>query len=278
MDDMQAYYERAAIRSLQGGLGRDETTGRRRRPAATRRRPGRRTGLVDRPVRILVGHAWIAGPRISSRWRARGQCPARSPVRACRRRSCWKCLHILEGEVNLREETRVVEQAKAAVTQEYVRQPGRKDSPRRRTPCAPHREGDRSNPRVARCRDGVRPGNGFVEQGCRSHGRDERDSRSARDGTAGHRRRDGSDRVAASIAADQSARRGRRRLQPRRRRRRHHLRLRAGVAGHRRQREGIAHPSAPPVRRWANRAARCPRSSRAGLDEYFHRLEQPDGK
>ena len=56
MDDLQAYFERRKFVKFQDGLGRDEVARRHWRPEASRRRAAERTRLIDRSMRILVGH------------------------------------------------------------------------------------------------------------------------------------------------------------------------------------------------------------------------------
>ena len=125
MDDMQSYFERRRFMQFKTVL--DEM--RKHDVVGSLRQLGddlkKENGLsiaqcefwsdtLDRWAEDLVDPAcWQAPAR-----------PSRAAV--CRPRSCWKCLQILEGEVNLREETRVAEQARPALAAEdYGRQAGK---------------------------------------------------------------------------------------------------------------------------------------------------------
>src|SRR5664280_1522993 len=68
-------------------------------------------------MRILVGHDGSMGRGLGRRVPLRSVSRSKIPLEA---------LHILEGEVNLREETRVVEQARAALSKDEYRGQARK--------------------------------------------------------------------------------------------------------------------------------------------------------
>ena len=183
-------------------------------------------------------------------------------------------LQILEGEVNLREETRVAEQARPALAVRGVRQAGRQALRRPRTDCS-----DRVDKVIDRIRDCPTPRTSSPTRSACS-GKvagvmDEATEILARPET-------GSPAIAAETEAIElllqskrinPKRRRRRRGEPGRRRQRQDRRFGHGAPGRRRQPEGS--PRGP--RRLAGTGESgpvLPEEFRAGLDEYFNRLER----
>ena len=79
-----------------------------------------------------------------------GQCPGARSRGSLPPSIVLEALHILEGEVNLREDTRVVEQAKAALGREEVRRPGARAVEDARRAEAAHAQAERAHPCIAR--------------------------------------------------------------------------------------------------------------------------------
>ena len=141
MDDMQAYFERRRFMQFKTVL--DEM--RKHDVIGNLRQLGddlkKENGAVDRPVRVLVRHA-----------RPLGRGPGRSRRRAAPARAAksngslppsivLEVLQILEGEVNLREETRVAEQARPALDAEEYEQQADKLSETQKGLARPRRQG-----------------------------------------------------------------------------------------------------------------------------------------
>ncbi len=150
-----------------------------------------------------------------------------------------EALQILEAEVNLREETRVTEQAKSATAAEKHKEQARQALRRRRTAWA-----SASTSSSEKIRELPDADTEFAYEmallGRVSEVMGEATEILAQsgDGQPGHRRRDRGHRAVAAIQADQPQGRRRRRLDPGRRRTRHDPRLGPGPARRRRQREG----------------------------------------
>ena len=195
---------RCGSRTSSAACGSSATTSRRRTAS---RSPSASSG----PTRST------AGPKT---WSTR---PATASARPSRTSSLppaivLEVLQILEAEVNLREETRVAEQARPAVKAEEHKtagpqalqqpegHPGRTEKVTQQIRELP--DGESQFPKEI----------ALLDQGRRGHGRGGRDPRPPRDGQPGHRRRDRGHRAAAPVQADQPQGRRRRRLQPRRRR------------------------------------------------------------
>ena len=79
-----------AVPPLQDRARRDAEAGRHRQPAAARRRPQEGERRLDRPVRVLVRHARPLGRGPGRPGVQRHSAQAASRATACRRRSCWK--------------------------------------------------------------------------------------------------------------------------------------------------------------------------------------------
>ena len=171
-------------------------------------------------------------------------------------------LKILEGEVNLREETRVAEQARPALAEDQYRKRAGEQS-LAQGGLEQRREGrDRADPRVAQRRGGVPAGNQAARRGCRGHGRREANPSSSRYGYGGDRAETRSDRTSLAIAPHNPRAGGGGGSDARgRRRRKHRVDSASGTVGDRRQRQGGA-------RRGHGNASR--RASGRSLPEEFH--------
>ena len=190
-----------------------------------------------------------------------GKCPGSKSRSSLPPSIVLEVLKILEGEINLREETRVAEQARPALeSKDHAAQAGKLSETQKALDVRVE-GGRRQDPRAPRRRGRVRLRDRPPRRGLGRHGRGRRDPRRARDRRPGDRRGDGGHRAAAQVAPDQPERGRRRRIVARRRRDGHHERLGPGPDRGRVQREG--RPRRP--RRLAGRPAtpgrRSPRSS-----------------
>ena len=150
-----------------------------------------------------------------------GTCPRlQIEAAACRRRSCWKCCRSSKAKSTSAKRpaspSRPSRRSKQrSIAKQAERLSKTQDELRDRIDKV-----DRAHSRAARRRGGVRQGDRPAGRGRRGDGRSDGHPGAARDRLAGDRRRDGSDRAAAAVEADQPQGRRRRRLEPRRRRRR----------------------------------------------------------
>ncbi len=147
-------------------------------------------------------------------------------------------LQILEGEINLREETRVAEQAKTAVDAEKHTTEAKRLGTTQETLDGRTVKVVERIRRIARWRRRIRQGDRTLEPGIDRDERCGRHPRQRRYRAAGSRRRNGSNRVTAAIQADQSQRRRWWRGESRRRRQRHHARFRPRTLGGRNESQG----------------------------------------
>ena len=169
-----------------------------------------------------------------------GACPGSKSRSSLPPSIVLEVLQILEGEVNLREETRVAEQAKPALAAEEFgkqaetlskTQDGLKDRTEKVT--------ERIQGAARRLRGRVRSGDPSPDPGGRRHGRGDRHPGLEGHRRPGHRGGDRGDRAAAPVEADQpQGRRGRRLFARRRRSMGRHQGFGAGVAGQRPEPEG----------------------------------------
>ena len=169
-----------AVRPVQDGARRDAEAGRHRQPAAARRRRQEGERRVDRPVRILVGHARPLGRR-PGRPGVQRHVPGRKSQSSLPPSIVLEVLQILEAEVNLREETRVAEQAQPARQGRGAQAAGRQAlrAPRRASRTASRR----SPQQIRELPDGesrVRQRDRAARPGLGGDGRGDRDPRPAR--------------------------------------------------------------------------------------------------
>ncbi len=125
MDDMQAYFERRQFLRFKTVLDemrqQDVIGGLRQLGDDLKKENGR----VDRPVRVLVRHARPLGRR-PGRPGLQRLLPGRQVADSLPPSIVLEVLQILEAEVNLREETRVAEQARPAIkAEEHKQQAGK---------------------------------------------------------------------------------------------------------------------------------------------------------
>ena len=194
-----------------------------------------------------------------------GQCPGGKSRSSLPPSVVLEVLQILEGEVNLREETRVAQQARPALERRGARQAGRQALRHPGRPPRARRKSHRPHPRAARRRGRVRLRDRPARPGLGRDGRGDRDPRAAGDRQPRDRGRDRGDRAPAQIEADQPEGGRRGRLDPWRRRHRHHERLGPRPRRRRAQRQGS--PRGPrrlavDRRRWPLASRRVPRRAR----------------
>ena len=119
MDDMQAYFERRRFIALQDGARRDAAAGRRRQPAPDSATTCERKTACRSPSASTGRTRSTAGPRTWSIRRAAAPVQAQveeQPAAVARAGGAADP----GGEVNLREETRVAEQAKPAARRRRI--------------------------------------------------------------------------------------------------------------------------------------------------------------
>ena len=185
-------------------------------------------------------------------------------------------LQILEAEVNLREETRVAEQARPASTPRNNTPSRPASSPKTQDePARAHRQGHAADPRACPTARASSP----RRSGCSARSSQVMDE--ATEILAGRKpvsRPSRAETEAIELLLQSKRinpkRRRRRRLEPRRRRRRHDHRFGPGLVGTRRQREGSARGPRRSPRPPATAAPTLPEEFRSGLDEYFNRAGQ----
>ena len=185
-----------------------------------------------------------------------------------------EALQILEGEVNLREETRVAEQAKPALLGRRSQAAGRQALGDAKGPERSGRHARREDPRTARRRERVCLRDRPAGQGLGGDGRGDHDPGSARDRRPGDRRRDRGHRAAACSRSESIPRGAAAAARP----------PAAAATARRSTRPWPCSAAESTTRKFAKTAASLrstgdsgpslPEEFRAGLDEYFNRLSK----
>ena len=281
MDDLQSYYERPPVHAVQDGAGRDAQAGRDRRPEAAWRRHQEGEWRVDGPVRILVRHARPLGRGPGRSHFGSGKCPGCKSKGSLPPSIVLEVLQILEAEVNLREETRVTQQARGGPVRRGLRQAGPQAGRRPEGVARPGREA--VNERIQEIPDSEQDfayEMGLLAKVDQVMGEAEGDPRHARNRQPRDGRRDRGDRTPAQDPRGSTRRAAAEAAVPHQEAeeagprpiRRSHL-LGTGV-NQKEVREDHAISQST-----GETGPTLPEEFRAGLDEYFNRLERrPAGK
>ena len=213
MDDMQAYFERrqfVQFKTVLDEMRKHDVVGSLRQLGDDLKKEH---GRLDRPVRVLVGHARPLGRGPRRPGLQAAPAPAASRRAACRRRSSWKSSRSSKPRSTSARRpaspsrpgppwpprSTASRPASSPTTQDGPARTASRRSPSGSATC-PTREAE-----FAYEID-------LLGQVADGHGRGDRDPRPARDRQPGHRRRDRGDRAAAQVQADQPQGRRRRRL------------------------------------------------------------------